>query len=71
MSARSGGRLPATGTTAATLEELGEHEAAVALLSQAIARHDVWLVQFPSSSTFDRLRKDPRVAEMLARLATR
>ncbi len=71
MSATSGGRLPATGTTAATLEELGEHEAAVALLSQAIARHDVWLVQFPSSSTFDRLRKDPRVAEMLARLATR
>ena len=49
MRARSGGRLPATGAIAAALEELGDHEAAVALLDEAIARHDVWLVQFPRS----------------------
>ncbi len=68
MRARTGGHLPATGATAAALEELGDHDAAVALLGQAIARHDVWTVQFPRSAAFDRLRKDPRVAEMLDKL---
>jgi hypothetical protein len=48
---------------------LGEHEAAVALLRQAIARHDTWVVQFPGSVRFERLRKDPRVAEMLDQLS--
>jgi eukaryotic-like serine/threonine-protein kinase len=71
MRAQSGGRIPATGANAAALEELGDHEAAVALLGQAIARHDVWLVQFPQAPRYDRLRKDPRVAAMLARLGTR
>jgi hypothetical protein len=69
--AESGGRLPATGAVAAALEELGEHEAAVALLREAIARHDVWVVQFPGTSRYDKLRKDPRVAEMLAPLGTK
>jgi len=67
----SGGRLPATGVIAATLDELGDHEAAVALLREAIARHDVWLVQFPGTARYDKLRKDPRVAAMLARLGTK
>ena len=71
MRARSGGRLPATGATAAALEELGDHEAAVALLAEAIAGHDVWLVQFPRSARYDKLRKDPHAAAMLAKLATR
>jgi serine/threonine-protein kinase len=71
MRAQSGGRIPATGATAAALEELGDHEAAVALLGEAIARHDVWLVQFPMAPRYDRLRKDPRAAAMLARLGTR
>jgi len=71
MRARSGGRVPATGATAAALEELGDHEAAVALLAEAIAGHDVWLVQFPRSARYDKLRRDPRAAAMLARLATR
>jgi serine/threonine-protein kinase len=65
---RSGGRLPATGAAAAALEELGDHEAAVALLVQGIARHDVWLVQFPRTPRYDRLRRDPRAAAMLDRL---
>ena len=66
--ARSGGRLPAIGARAAALEALGDHEAAVALLGRAIARHDTWVVQFPGSARFDRLRKDPRVAAMLDQL---
>jgi TolB-like protein/tetratricopeptide (TPR) repeat protein/tRNA A-37 threonylcarbamoyl transferase component Bud32 len=66
--AESGGKLPATGASAAALEELGDHEAAVALLAEAIARHDVWVVQFPGTSRYDKLRNDPRVAAMLAPL---
>jgi len=66
--ARSGGRLPATGATAAALDELGDHEAAVALLTEAVAKHDVWLVQFPRAARYDRLRRDPRAAAMLDRL---
>ena len=71
MRVRAGGRLPATGATAAALEELGDHEAAVALLGAAITRHDVWLVQFPRSLRYDKLRKDPRAAAMLAKLETK
>jgi pentatricopeptide repeat protein len=71
MRARSGGRYPATGAVAATLDELGEHEAAVAIFGDAVARHDVWLVQFPTMYTYDRLRKDPRVAVLLDRLTAR
>jgi len=71
MRAQSGGRVPATGANAAALEELGDHDAAVALLGEAIGRHDVWLVQFPMAPRYDRLRKDPRAAAMLARLGTR
>jgi serine/threonine-protein kinase len=68
MRARSGGRLPAIGAVAAALEELGDHEAAVTLLREAISRHDTWVVQFPQSVRFDRLRKDPRAAAMLDQL---
>jgi tetratricopeptide (TPR) repeat protein len=71
MRAQSGGRIPATGANAAALEELGDHETAVALLGEAIARHDAWLVQFPMAPRYERLRKDPRAAAMLARLGTR
>jgi eukaryotic-like serine/threonine-protein kinase len=66
--ARSGGRLPASGAAAAALEELGDHEAAVALLAEGVAKHDVWLVQFPRAARYDRLRRDPRAAAMLDRL---
>jgi hypothetical protein len=66
--ARSGGRLPAAGAAAAALEELGDHKAAVALLTEGVAKHDVWLVQFPRAARYDRLRRDPRVAAMLDRL---
>ncbi len=69
--ARSGGTLPATGAVAAALEELGDHAAAVDLLGRAIERHDTWLVQFPMVARYDRLRRDPRAAALLARLGTR
>jgi pentatricopeptide repeat protein len=71
MRARSGGRFPASGAVAATLEELGDHETAVAIFSDAVARHDVWVVQFPSMYSYDRLRKDPRVAALIDRLTAR
>ena len=70
MRARSGGRVPASGAIAAALEELGDHAGAMALLEEAIARHDVWLVQFPRSARYDKLRRDPRAAAMLDRLGT-
>jgi serine/threonine-protein kinase len=68
---RSGGRLPATGAIAAALEVLGDHEAAVALLAEADARHDVWLSQFPRQKRYDRLRADPRAAAILDRIGAR
>ncbi|MDX2056612.1 MAG: FlgO family outer membrane protein [Gemmatimonadales bacterium] len=68
--ARSGGRTPALGVLAAALAELGDLEAAVTLLGRAIDRHDVWVVQFPLLARYDRLRRDPRAAAMLARLRT-
>jgi tetratricopeptide (TPR) repeat protein len=71
MRAKSGGQIPATGATAAALEELGDHEAAVALLGEAIVRHDSWLETFSRWPRYDKLRKDRRVAAMLAKLETR
>ena len=68
--ARAGEGLPATGAYAAALEELGDHVAAVALLSEAIAQHDVWVVQFPRALRYDKLRRDPRAAAMLDKLGT-
>jgi len=67
---RSGGRLPRTGAIAAAVEELGDHETAVALVGEAIAGHGVWLVQFPRLPMYDRLRKDPRAAAMFDGLAS-
>lgn len=68
---RQGGPVPASGAVAAALEELGEHEAAIIQLREAIARHDPWVVQFPQIARYDKLRKDPRGAAMLAGLRTR
>ncbi len=71
MRARPGGPVPASGAIAAALEELGEHEAAVTELDEAIARHDPWLVQFPQIARYDKLRKDSRAAALLASLRTK
>ncbi len=69
--ARNGGDLPAFGAVAATLEELGDHEEAVEVLGRAISRSDTWTVQFPRVAQYARLRRDPRAAAMLDRLAVR
>ena len=63
----AGGRLPATGSLAGALEELGDHEAAIALLGEAVAKHDAWLLQFTRGERYDKLRKDPRGAAFLAK----
>jgi serine/threonine-protein kinase len=65
--ADAGGRLPATGTLATALEELGDHEAAIALLAEAVAHHEAWLLQYSHSERYDKLRKDPRGAALLAK----
>jgi eukaryotic-like serine/threonine-protein kinase len=65
LRADNGGQLPATGVLACALEELGDHEAAIALLSQAVAQHDAWLVQYTRGERYDKLRRDPRGAALL------
>ncbi len=67
LRAGHGGRLPPVGTVAVALEQLGDHEAAVALLGEAVARHDPWL-WYSRKQQYDRLRADPRAAALLAPL---
>ncbi len=67
LRAAHGGRLPPVGAVAVALEQLGDHEDAVALLGEAVARHDPWL-WYSRKERYDRLRADPRVAALLAPL---
>jgi hypothetical protein len=54
---------------AATLEELGEHGAAMAQLGLAVnTYHDAWVTINSRGERYDKLRRDPRAATMLARL---
>jgi predicted Zn-dependent protease len=64
----AGGHLPATGMIATALEELGDHEAAIALLGEAVAQHDAWLVQYARGERYDKLRRDPRGAALLTKV---
>ena len=64
----NGGRLPATGVLATALDELGDHEAAIALLGEAVAQHDAWLLQYTRGERYDKLRRDPRGAALLAKV---
>jgi eukaryotic-like serine/threonine-protein kinase len=66
----NGGRFPANGTLAAALEELGDHEAAIALLEEAVRMHDAWLIQYARGERYDKLRRDPRGAAALAKVET-
>ena len=67
MQRNNGGHYPAIGSVAATLDVLGERDAALAVLRDAFADHDLWLVIFSHTERFDRLRKDPRGVAMFAR----
>jgi serine/threonine-protein kinase len=67
LRAASGGRLPPVAVVAAALEMLGDHEAAVTLLGDAVRRHDPWL-WYSRKERYDPMRADPRVAALLAPL---
>jgi serine/threonine-protein kinase len=67
MQRNNGGRYPAIGSVAATLDVLGDREAAITVLGDAFADHDLWLVIFSHTARYDGLRKDPRGATMFAR----
>ena len=42
--------------------------AAIALLAEAVAQHDAWLLQYTRGERYDKLRRDPRGAALLARV---
>jgi tetratricopeptide (TPR) repeat protein len=69
LRAENGGRMPPTAVVAAVLEVLGDHEAAVTVLGDAVLRHDPWL-WYSRKERYDAMRADPRVAAMLAPLET-
>ena len=66
MRAVNGGSLPPVGVLAAALERLGDRAAAISVLGEAIARHDPWMLQHNRGVRYDRLRKDPQAAALLA-----
>jgi pentatricopeptide repeat protein len=70
MRSANGGRLPAMAIVAATMELLGDREGAVALLADAIAKHDPWIFILLRAERFDRLRRDPKAAAMLEKLGS-
>ena len=59
LRSKNGGTLPAMGVLAATLEQLSDHEAAVAMLDRAAKQPDGWL-NYSHAERYDALRKDPR-----------
>lgn len=67
----SGGQLPPMGVLAATLDQLGETEQALALLIRARDLHDPWLPGYIASERYDRLRKNPRGAAIVATVLAR
>jgi serine/threonine-protein kinase len=64
------GRIPATGSLAAALDLLGDHEAAIALLRDAVAEHNAWLSVYVRGERYDKLRRDPRAVAVLAKLTS-
>ena len=63
---KNGGDLPAMGVLAATLEQLGDHEAAVAMLDRAAKQPDGWLNMYNRAERYDALRRDPRAEAIMA-----
>ena len=68
---QAGGRQSQRGIIAAALDAVGEHERAVETLRAAVNDHDLWLAHYFSAAPYDGLRKDPRVRELFATVATR
>ncbi len=67
----SGGQLPPMGVLAATLEQLGKTDEALAVLIRARDQHDPWLPGYIASERYDRLRKDSRGAAIVASVLAR
>jgi hypothetical protein len=67
----SRGQLPPMGVLAATLEQLGQTDQALAVLIRARDQHDPWLPGYIASERYDRLRKDPRGAAIVASVLAR
>ncbi len=63
---KNGGDLPAMGVLAATLEQLSDHEAAVAMLDRAAKQPDGWLNMYNRAERYDALRRDPRAEAIMA-----
>ncbi|HVT38269.1 MAG TPA: protein kinase [Gemmatimonadaceae bacterium] len=70
MRSANGGKLPPMGVVAATTDLLGDRDAAVSQLADAIAKHDPWVDVFSRSERYDRLRQDPRAAAMLTKVGS-
>ena len=63
---KNGGEMPPMGVLAATLEQLGDHAAAVALLDRAAREPDGWLNMYNRAERYDALRRDPRADAIMA-----
>ncbi len=66
LRAKNGGELPAMGVLAATLEQLGDHEAAIGLLDRAAKQPDGWMNMYNRAERYDALRRDPRANAIMA-----
>jgi serine/threonine-protein kinase len=62
----NGGEVPAMAILAPTLDLLGDHAAALAMLERAVQQPDSWLQMYNRAERYDALRKDPRGAAALA-----
>ena len=67
MQRNNRGRHPPIGSIAATLDVLGDRDAAVAVLRDAFTDHDLWLVLFSHTERYDGLRKDVPGAALFAK----
>ena len=65
---KNGGEMPAMGVLAATLEQLGDHPAALAMIERAVKQPDSWLQMYNRAERYDALRRDPRADAIMARI---
>jgi len=70
MRDENGQALAPSGSLAVAYEELGQHEKAIATLRAAIDRFDPWQMATGRSPAYDKLRADPVVDAMLAKIQT-
>ena len=59
------GRMPPSGVVAAAQMELGETDAALATLKDAVERHDPWILNYGPTPRYEKLRADPRGKALL------